>query len=217
LAGRKLAILILAIFAFQVTLSFVHAQTTETLQIGKGNFTLPIVNRNGLTGKYLTLSDYLGKVIVLEFMSPWCPPCQKTVPIMESLYNQFAPQGAVFIAVAEPLGGDAASHYRNVTMTEFFSNHTTSLTYVIDHSGWLTGNMYGVQSVPTLFIISKAGSIVTSYMGYDGIANAQAKIAETLSAQLGTPVPEFSNLLLMAILPLLTLQLLQMRLRKHRR
>jgi hypothetical protein len=44
-------------------------------QIGLGDFVLPVVDRNGLTGKYLTLSDFQGKVIALEFMAPWCPHC----------------------------------------------------------------------------------------------------------------------------------------------
>lgn len=149
-------------------------------QIGKGNFTLPIVDRNGLTGKNLTLSDFLGKVIVLEFMGPWCPPCQRTVSVMERLYNQFAAQGVVFIAVVEP----QSSHYPNVTMTQFLNNHTTSLTYVLERSNWQIATLYGVQSIPTLFILSKTGSVAATYTGSSGISDAESAIANIINAHL---------------------------------
>lgn len=59
--------------------------TNITGEMGMGDFVLPIVDRNGLTDKNLTLSDFRGKVIALEFMAPWCPPCQQLLPFMESL------------------------------------------------------------------------------------------------------------------------------------
>jgi hypothetical protein len=124
---------------------------------------------------------------------------------MEKLYNEFAAKGVVFVAVAEPLGSDAAGHYRNVTMTEFFSNHTTSLTYVIDRLGWQVGSLWGVQSVPTLFIVSKAGSIVANYTGSGNICTCSADI---INAQLAKPVPEFGDFWLVATLPLIIILLM---------
>lgn len=125
-------------------------------QIGMGDFVLPIVTRDGLTGKSLTLSDFLGKVIVLEFMASWCPPCGQLAPFMERLYNQYANQQVVFISVE--VGWPPCCGHKNVTITQFLNMHNSSLTYLYDADNRVT-NMYSIESVPTLFVISKTGAI----------------------------------------------------------
>ena len=167
--------------ALATTLLFVSMSyhlATGSQQIGRGNFTLPIVDRNGLTDKTLTLSDFLGKVIVLEFMAPWCPPCQQLTPFMESLYTQFAAGGVVFIVVAEPWWN---ADYQNVTVEQFLSEYNSSLTYVLDtptHWGQV-GTMYGIQSVPTLFILYKNGTVGYTF-------NGAGTIRENAVASIGT-------------------------------
>lgn len=157
--------------------------TNITSHMGKGDFTLPIVNREGLTGKTLTLSDSLGKVIVLEFMGPWCPPCQQLTQFMESLYKQFAADGVVFTAVAEPWNPQWNSHYQNVTVEQFLSEYNSSLTYVLDSPDWQVGTMYGIPSVPTLFILSKAGTVGYTYNGAGDITGNATTAIDAMLAQ----------------------------------
>lgn len=132
-------------------------QTSTTTTMGMGDFTLPIVDRDGLTGKNLTLSDFRGKVIVLEFMVPWCPDCWNLVPFMESLYNNYTKRGVVFIAVDIAWKPDL-SRYWNVTITQFLNEYNSSLTYVYD-SGSMVSNMYNIRWVPTLVVLSKSGAV----------------------------------------------------------
>jgi thiol-disulfide isomerase/thioredoxin len=167
--------------ASMVTITFT-ANSTSLVTIlplmGRGNFTLPIVGRNGLTGKNLTLSDFRGKVIALEFMAPWCPPCQNEVSVMENLYKQYADKNVVFITVVVPWKPNL-SHYKNVTITQLLIKYNSSLTYVYDSED-ITDTMYNIQSVPTLFVLAKTGAISDIFKGEFQYNDVAPSISEAL-------------------------------------
>jgi thiol-disulfide isomerase/thioredoxin len=192
LCAKNVAFIALATSLLLVSMSY--PQATASQQIGRGDFTLPIVDRNGLTGKTLTLSDFLGKVIVLDFMAPWCTPCQQLTPFMEDLYAQFAGGGVVFIEVAEPWWN---SDYQNVTIEQFLTEYNSSLTYVLDtatHWGQV-GTMYGIQSVPTLFILYRNGTVGYTF---NGAGNIKDNAVASIGAAQAAPVPEFSGVAVVA-------------------
>ena len=123
------------------------------------DFTLPVVGPNGLTGQKISLSSFRGKVVLLEFMEPWCSHCQTMAPVLENLYQQYGPQNVVFLTVSGPWNGananDAAS---------FVRDYHSSWIYVYDSSG-TTFNAYGVQATPTFFLIDKNGQVARTYQG----------------------------------------------------
>ena len=155
---------------------YTQADTITALQpIGSGDFALPVVDAKGQTNQTLTLSGLRGRVIVLEFMEPWCPHSQKMEPIMEILYKEYVDKGVVFVSVAGP--------YRNVTATNvsyFITRYNSTLTYVYDSSGKIF-DMYQVTSIPTFFILSKSGEITATYVGD---STPQATLANAISQQL---------------------------------
>jgi cytochrome c-type biogenesis protein len=110
-------------------------------------------------------------VILLEFMEPWCPHCQKLVPVLENLYKQYGSANVVLLAVSGPWQGATAND-----AATFIRNYGSSWTYVYDSSGSVFSS-YGVNSTPTFFIIGKDGSIAATYNGeqtYDTLASALA-------------------------------------------
>jgi thiol-disulfide isomerase/thioredoxin len=149
------------------------ATTTSFQPMGRGDFTLPIIDRTGSAGKSVTLSDFRGHVIVLEFMEPWCSGEPRFASTLERLYQQYADKGVVFIAVA----GSASNQNRTAAIpssdvAEFIRKYNSSLTYVFDSNNRLF-DMYGVKWVPTLFILSKNGSVSMLFLGvtsHDAIA-----------------------------------------------
>ena len=157
----------------------------STQQMGKGEFVLPIVDRNGFTGKNLDLSDFRCKVIVLEFMGPWCPPCQQSVSALETLYKQYADKGVVFIAVAEPWN-PSMTHYQNVGITEFLAKYPSSLTYVDDSKGTIA-SLYNVTELPMLFILSKSGPMRATYSTGEGVSSPS--VAKDIDEALSEPEP----------------------------
>lgn len=121
------------------------------------DFTLPIVNGNGLTGQSLTLSSFRGKVVLLEFMEPWCPHCQRMASVLDPLYTQYSGNSSnvVFISVAGPWNGATATD-----TASFINQYGSNWLYVFDSSGTIMSS-YGVSSTPTFFIIGKDGSIAS--------------------------------------------------------
>jgi peroxiredoxin len=149
-----------------VTSTVTFATATEATTV-EADFTLPIVGSKGLTGGNLTLSSFRGSVVVLQFIRASCPFCQKAVPFMEKLYGEYAKKGVVFITVAGPWDSPAA-------VGEFIQRYNSSLTYVYDSTGEVF-QKYGVNAVPTLFVVSKGATATSSYVGapsYDVIAKA---------------------------------------------
>lgn len=156
-----------------ITLTTTATVTITRQPIGRGDFILPIVNENGLTGQTLALSDFRGRVIVLEFFETWCPHCQRMAPIMEGLYQKYSDQ-VVFISV----GG---SDLEPGNIAAFIGAYKSSLTYVHDSSGAVF-DLYGVESVPTFFIISSDGKVAATYQG----ETSYNTLAATIDAQLGS-------------------------------
>ena len=168
--AEKIAIPIIIIIAIWAAYSFTQSSPTPSssslsvtfsstsLSGGAPDFTLPIVSSNGLTGQTATLSSFRGKVVLLEFMEPWCPHCQHMAPILGTLYAQYG-ANVVFISIAGPWNGATAGDTAN-----FISTYGTNWTTLYDSSGIVFSN-YGVQSTPTFFIIGKDGSVSSTFQG----------------------------------------------------
>src|SRR5271169_6159932 len=61
-----------------------------------------------IQGKSVNLSDYRGKVILLDFWATWCPPCRKEIPGFIELYNTYKSRGLVVIGVSMDDADDVA-------------------------------------------------------------------------------------------------------------
>jgi cytochrome c-type biogenesis protein len=170
--SEKIAIPIVILIAIWIVYSVTQpAPVATTLQVtysstgsltqagGAPDFTLPIVESNGLTGQTVTLSSFRGKVVLLEFMEPWCPHCQHMASVLDSLYAQYGSGNVVFISIAGPwngaTAGDAAS---------FINSYGTNWVYAYDSSGTVFAN-YGINSTPTFFVIGKDGTVSSTFAG----------------------------------------------------
>jgi thiol-disulfide isomerase/thioredoxin len=146
------------------------------------DFTLPVVDGNGLTGQTITLSSFQGKVVFLEFMEPWCPHCQNLAPTLEDLYSKYQNNpNVVFVSVAGPWNGPDGKPASASDAAKFISTYRTSWTYVYDSSGTVMNSEYGVNSTPTFFIIGKSGAVFTSFVGEQGESTLEGAINSALT------------------------------------
>jgi len=117
------------------------------------NFDLPTTN-----GKNLKLSDFRGKVVLLDFWATWCPPCRRGIPDLVSLKNEYKAKGLEIIGISLDQDNTIAN------VVPFIKQYKVNYPVVYGDMS-IIQNYGGIQSIPTSFIINKEGKIVKSYIG----------------------------------------------------
>ena len=134
-------------FAF----STVPAQAQEA---GKpaANFELP-----NLTKESVKLSDYLGKVVYLDFWASWCAPCRETFPWMNQMQQKYANQGFEIVAVNIDT--------KRTDADKFLAQVPAGFTLLFD-SKRSVAKTYALKGMPTSFLIDRAGNVVSTHLGF---------------------------------------------------
>lgn len=149
---------------------------------------------NDIAGKPVKLSDYKGKVVVLDFWATWCGPCIKSLPHTESVAKEFKPQGVVILAVCT---SDTRAKYEPWVKENQEKYADVNFTCEIHERGSATfaerasKKLYGVSGIPTRFVINRDGKIVAALVGFDsedarleaGLARAGIKVDNAVAAK----------------------------------
>jgi thiol-disulfide isomerase/thioredoxin len=133
-------------------------------------FTLPSL----LQDQPVSLTQFSGKVIYLDFWASWCAPCRTSFPLLNKLHQKLKGQG--FEVVAVNLDEDKAS------AEKFLKDFPVSFAILRDSKGeW--ADKYVVESMPTSFIIDKQGVIQNIHHGFtsDDINELEQKIISLLA------------------------------------
>jgi len=106
----------------------------------------------------VSLSDFNGQTILLNFWATWCGPCVGEMPSMEKLYNDMKNEGFVIIAVN--VGENKNSVRRFLTESKF------KITFpVLLDSTREIGSHYGANSIPLSYLIDTKGYLVGGIVG----------------------------------------------------
>lgn len=117
------------------------------------DFTLQDVN--GATHK---LSDYRGKVVMLNFWATWCPPCRKEIPEFAELQQEYGAAGIQFVGIA--MDDEGAT-----TVKPWLTTHPVSYPILLPDGK--VADAYGVNaSIPVTFVIDKDGMIQSNFVGW---------------------------------------------------
>ena len=180
-AGIPFIILIVAwvIYSAAQPSVSIHSQTTTSMTSVSGgsyapDFTLPVVGPNGPTGGTVALSSLRGKVVLLEFMEPWCPHCQSMAPVLAELQSNLV--NVTFVSVAGPWNGANQNDVAN-----FQRQYGSDWLYLWDSSGTIM-SMYGVNETPTIFIINRNGAVVTSMQGDQDYATLKSVLVQSMQS-----------------------------------
>lgn len=117
----------------------------------------PDVSLKTLDGKTVSLSEYRGKVVVLNFWATWCPPCRAEMPSMDRLNK--AMLGLDFVMLAVNVEEDGAQ-----VVGEFLQRNPHSFSVLLDSEA-KAQYAYGVFRFPETFIINKDGVILNHILG----------------------------------------------------
>jgi len=109
-----------------------------------------------IDGKKLSLSDYRGKVVLLDFWATWCSPCREEIPHFVEMQNKYGPQGFQVIGIS--MDDDAKP------VREFYQKYNLNYPVAIGDDK-LADRFGGVLGLPVNFIIDRQGRISKKYLG----------------------------------------------------
>jgi thiol-disulfide isomerase/thioredoxin len=128
-----------------------------------------------LQGKSVSLSDYKGKVILLDFWATWCPPCRREIPGFIELYNAYKSRGLVVIGVSMDDAEDTPDVKRYAAQLK--------IDYPILLGFGREDDLkpdFGELPLPTSFVIGRDGRICARHDGLTGRDQVEREIAGLL-------------------------------------
>jgi methionine-R-sulfoxide reductase len=108
-----------------------------------------------LAGKTVKLSDYRGKVVVLNFWATWCVPCRAEIPGFVELQKKYEKAGVTFLGLSEDQEARA--------VPPFVKAH--GLTYPVLIATPAVVSAYEAQGIPVTYLIDRSGNIIAKHAG----------------------------------------------------
>ncbi|MCL4377365.1 MAG: TlpA family protein disulfide reductase [Actinobacteria bacterium] len=126
--------------------------TVTSKSLGRAeDFTLLDLNNNKIS-----LSDFRGKVVVLNFWATWCPPCIAETPDLVELSNAYKDKGVQFLGISD----DDVS-----ALKKFVKDYGIEYSILLDGSVDRIMPKWGISAIPTTFILDADGEIVFKNVG----------------------------------------------------
>ena len=115
----------------------------------------PSFTLQDLNGKQVSLSDFKGKVVLLDFWATWCPPCSAAIPHMQALHKKYKDKGLVLIGI---------NHETDHAKVKEFARDRISYVVLLDADEPF--KEYGIRGIPTLFYIDREGEVRYRDVGF---------------------------------------------------
>lgn len=117
----------------------------------------PDFNIRTLKGDSTSLSDYRGKVVLVNFWATWCGPCKAEMPSMEALYRSHGRDDFEILAVSIDLGDEAP-------VRSFVEDFGFTFPILLD-SQFDVNDLFQVRVVPTSIVIDRNGVVTDRLLG----------------------------------------------------
>ena len=126
-------------------------------------------------GKPVKLSDYRGKVVILDFWATWCGPCQMSMPHVEKVYQATKNKNVVVLGVCVWDTKDKFDAWIPANKSKY------SFAFAFDPAGRgadsIARKLYSVSGIPTSYVIDKEGKIATGLVGFGGEDDVRLEVA----------------------------------------
>lgn len=125
-------------------------------------------------GKTLKLTDYRGKIVLLNFWATWCGGCKEEMPWYSQFEKTYGPQGFAVIGVSQDEDGWKI-------VKPFLAK--TPIPYRIVLGDETTGKKYNVDAMPVSLLLDRQGRIAASYTGLVDRSDIEDNIKKMLAAR----------------------------------
>lgn len=127
------------------------------------NTTAPDFSLMDLSGRTVSMNQFRGKIVLLDFWATWCPPCRMSIPELIKIEKKYGEKGLVILAVS-------LDHPRQLTDSNLVAfKEKNGINYrVLRFNPKIIQDYFGPQSpsIPTQFIIDRKGKIINRLVGF---------------------------------------------------
>ncbi len=143
-------------------------------EVGAGPMA-PGFSLKDMSGNDVSLKQYRGKVVLLDFWATWCPPCRTSIPDLVELYKNYKKKGLVILGISM----DSRVRVDDERLKRF--GKILKINYpILRHDLNVVENYFGKKapSLPTMYVIDRKGQVRDIFEGHD--AEALKKSVEGL-------------------------------------
>jgi len=127
------------------------------------------------SGQQVSLENYRGYVLVIDFFATWCQPCRESIPHLIEMNRKYGKQGLQVLGMSADEDGERL-------VKDFADEH--HITYPIALAGESALTDFGVRSVPVMFIIDKKGRVAEVFRGFtDEVGRSTELLIKKLLAE----------------------------------
>ncbi len=136
----------------------VTLQTSEVTSAPQQGFIAPGFTLNTFSGEPVHLSDFKGKVVLINFWASWCLPCRAEMAAIQNVYADYQDQGVVVLAINASYQDDINN------AAQFAQSEGLTFSLLSDRDGSID-RLYQVRAMPTSFFIDRQGKISQVVIG----------------------------------------------------
>lgn len=153
----------------QTTYGQAVAARIQVVAATEGGKSAPGFSKPGVDGKLISLDQFKGKYLLLDFWGSWCGPCRASNPHLKELYATYKGKGFEILGIAcekAPNLADAISSWKKaiekdgLPWAQVINNETDSKVDLI--------KLYGIDAYPTKILLDTNGNIVARWVGSNG-------------------------------------------------
>jgi peroxiredoxin len=127
------------------------------------------------SGQAVSLDNYRGHVLVVDFFATWCQPCRRSIPHLIKMNQKYGKQGLQVLGLSADEESDSA-------LKAFIEERR--INYPVALAGEAVTSGFGIRSVPVMFIIDKKGKVAEVFRGFsDTIGSSMEELVKKLLAE----------------------------------
>ncbi len=151
---------------------YVDGLAKKLEDIGKAPTAFPEVM--DIAGKPLSLDDYKGKVVLIDFWATWCGPCIAELPNVLKTYEKYHDQGFEIVGISLD-NADAEQKFK-----DFIAENGMTWRHHFDGKGWENevAQAYGIKSIPATYLLDTEGKIVRVGLRGDALGETVGALLE---------------------------------------
>ena len=145
----------------------------------------PAFTLQNLKGQKVSLADYKGKALLINFWATWCGPCKLETPWLVELRNQYASKGFEVLGISaegdEVTPSDKAGWAKDKEAIQQFVAKNKVPYPILMGGDSITAAYGGFDAMPTSFYVDRSGKIIATQMGITSKDEIESKIQKALA------------------------------------